>query len=109
MDIAKPKVDDGLHRSLRFPRVVADATSWFTAGHHAARTWCSCSPAAVSREARARGRPRWRTRVRCASGVALSAGTKARGDDQHRAATVRPAEARRAPAFEGGGRAAVGP
>jgi hypothetical protein len=73
------------------PRVVADETSSSTTGHHAACTCCSYGSAAVSREARARGRPRWRARVRCTSGVA------------------RPAEARRARALEGGGRAAIGP
>jgi hypothetical protein len=88
--------------------VVADATSSSTTGHHAACTWCSYS-SAVSREARGRHRPRWRARVHCASGVARPAGAKARGDDQHRAAPARPAEARRARVFEGGGRAAVGP
>ena len=86
--------------------VVADATSSSTTGHHAACTWCSYS-SAVSREARGRHRPRWRARVHCASGVARPAGAKARGDDQHRPAPARPAEARRARAFERGGRAAV--
>jgi hypothetical protein len=89
--------------------VVADATSSSTTSHHAACTWCSYSSAAVSREARARDRPRWRARIRCASGVARPAGAKARGDDQHRAAPARPAEARRARAFDDGRRAAVGP
>jgi len=89
--------------------VVAGATSWSTTGHHAACTWCSYSPAAVSREARARARLRWRAPVRCASGVARPAGAKPRDDDQHRTVPVRPAEARRATAFEGGGRAAVAP
>jgi hypothetical protein len=89
--------------------VVADATSSSTTGHHAACTWCSYSSAAVSRAVGARDRPRWPARVRCASGVARPARAEARGDDQHRAASARPAEARRARAFEGGGRAAVGP
>ena len=89
--------------------VVADATSSSTTGHHAACTWCSYSSAAVSREAGARARPRWRARVRCASGVALSAGAKARADDQHRAVPARRTEARRGRAFERGGRTAVGP
>jgi hypothetical protein len=89
--------------------VVADATSSSTTGHHAACTWCSYGSAAVSREAGARARPRWRARVRCASGVALSAGTKARADDQHRAVPAPRTEARRGRAFERGGRAAVGP
>ena len=89
--------------------VVADATSSSTTGHHAACTWCSYSCAAVSREASARDRSRLRARVRCASGVARPAGAKARGDDQHRAAPARHAEARRARAFESGGRAAIGP
>ena len=89
--------------------VVADATSSSTTGHHAACTWCSYSSAAVSRAVGARDRPRWPARVRCASGVSRPARAEARGDDQHRAASARPAEARRARAFEGGGRAAVGP
>jgi hypothetical protein len=96
-----------LHRSLRSQRVVAGATSSSTTGHHAACTWCSYGSAAVSREAGARARPRWRARVRCASGVALSAGTKARADDQHRAVPAPRTEARRGRAFERGGRAAV--
>jgi len=89
--------------------VVADATSSSTTSHHAACTWCTYSSAAVSREARARDRSRWRTRVRRPSGVARPAGAKARDDDQHRAAPARLAEARRALAFERGGRAAIGP
>jgi hypothetical protein len=89
--------------------VLADATSSSTTDHHAACTWCSNSSAAVAREARARDRPRWRARVRCARGVARPAGAKARVDDQHRAAPARRAEARRARALERGGRAAVAP
>jgi len=89
--------------------VVADATSSSTTGHHATRAWCSYSSAAASRDARARGRPRWRARVRCASGVARRARANIRGDDEHLAAPARRAEARRRRAFAGGGRAAVGP
>jgi hypothetical protein len=89
--------------------VVADATSSSTTSHHAACRRCSYSSAADSRVARARDRPRWRARVRCASGVARPAGTKTRGDDQRRAAPARHAEARPARAFERGGGAAVGP
>ena len=109
IDIRKPKVNDWLHRSLRSPKVVADETSSYTTGHHAACTWCSYSSAAVSREVRARGRPRWRARVRCAGGVARPAGAKPRDDDQQHPALARRAEARRARAFEGGGRAAIAP
>src|SRR5204863_2678547 len=90
-------------------KVVADAISSSSTDRQAACTWCTYSPAAVSREARARDRPRWRAPVRCASSVALPAGAKARADDQHRTVPARPAEARRAPSFEGGGRAAVAP
>jgi hypothetical protein len=89
--------------------VVADATSSSTTGHHAACTWGSYRFAAVSREARARDRARWRARVRCASGVARPAGEQTRGDDQYRAVPARHAEARPARAFECGGRAAVAP
>jgi hypothetical protein len=64
--------------------VVADAISSSTTGHHAASMWCSYSSTAVSREACARDRPRWRTRVRCTSGGAPPARAEARGDDQHR-------------------------
>jgi hypothetical protein len=89
--------------------VVADATSSSTTRHQAACTWCSYSSATVSREAGARDRSRWCARARCASGVARPAGAKARGDDQHRAAPARLAEARRSRAFERGRRAAIGP